>query len=232
MVSNLHMLLPFILILPTTLSLSRCQLFLQNIPYDQHPTISLIAHRHQNLDRTRRIPWLLCYLLLPALEMHSSVVLTRLDKMWVSGSLHLTVKCDRFTVVVAMETTWPWRQAEAKPVVTSDGKSRGWIWEHQESDFTLWQALFLEQPKILRAKFRLLGESKRLPGEKEKRKRDLVPVHLGPLGILTHWDVHFLLYRIGIILPDFSSLTGICGCFMKRFSEFLYRKMHQKYKLF
>lgn len=58
-------------------------------------------------------------------------------------------------------------------MVTSDGKSRGWIWERQESDFPLWQALFLEQLKILRAKFRLLGEPKRFPGEK-KRKGDLV----------------------------------------------------------
>lgn len=36
-------------------------------------------------------------------------------------------------VVVATEAMWPWGQAEAKPVITSDGKSQGWICEHQES---------------------------------------------------------------------------------------------------
>lgn len=36
-------------------------------------------------------------------------------------------------VVVAAETPRPQRQAEAEPEVTSDGESRGWICEHQES---------------------------------------------------------------------------------------------------
>lgn len=54
-------------------------------------------------------------------------------------------------------------------MVTSDGKSQGWICEHQESvGFIFWHGLFLEQLKILRTKFRLLDETQRLPGEKER----------------------------------------------------------------
>lgn len=75
--------------------------------------------------------------------------------------------------------------------------------------FIFWQSLFLEQLKILRAKFRLLDKSKRLPGEKEKGERDLISVHLCPLGILTFWNVSFLIYRIGIITSVSSSLRSI-----------------------
>lgn len=101
-------------------------------------------------------------------------------------------------------------------MVTSDGKSQGWICVHQESvSFVFWQSLFLKQLKILRARFRLLDESKRLPSEKEKGEKDFVPVHICPLGILTFADVSFLIYRRGIIVSDFSSLIGVFQYLMK-----------------
>lgn len=75
-------------------------------------------------------------------------------------------------------------KAEAEPVVTSDGKSRVWMCEHQESvGFVFWQGLFLEQLKILKAKFKLLVETQRLTDEKQKRERGFVPVCVGPRRI-------------------------------------------------
>lgn len=67
-----------------------------------------------------------------------------------------------------------------------DGKSQGWVYEHQESvGLIFWQGLFPKLLKILRAKFRFLDETQRLPDEKEQRERDFVLVHIGPQGILT-----------------------------------------------
>lgn len=101
-------------------------------------------------------------------------------------------------------------------MVTSDGKSRRWICVHQESvGFIFWQSLFLKQLKILRAGFRLLDESRRLPSEKEKGEKDFVPVRICPLAILTFVDVSFLIYRRGIIISDFSSLIGMFWYLMK-----------------
>lgn len=103
-------------------------------------------------------------------------------------------------------------------MVTSDGKSQGWICEHQESvGFIFWQGLFLEQLKILRTKFRL---------------KDCLVRRREPLGILTSGDVSFLISRIGIITSDSLSLVGLSECLVKQCSEFLYGKMLQRYKLF
>lgn len=53
---------------------------------------------------------------------------------------------------------------------------------------------------MLRAKFRFLDDTQRLPNEKEKGERDFVIVHISPLGILTFGDVSFLNSRIGITI--------------------------------
>lgn len=76
--------------------------------------------------------------------------------------------------------------------------------------FIFSQGPFLEQLKMLRAKFRFLDDTQRLPNEKEKGERDFIIVHISPLGILTFGNVSFLNSRRGITISDSSSsLIGV-----------------------